>query len=122
MPKRTRRGGLKRDPAVEQWQRTAAENSATLTAKERRDRARCRAAYDVPPRVRAAVKRIAEEEMTSASQAAMVLLAWAIRAYGAEDEELLNAFYLGREPSDSLRFEYNLELTRDLSEALDDFS
>ena len=110
-----RKGGLRKlDPAVVEWQRKAATNPAALTPKQRRDRQRTRARYDVPAWLKSAVEQVAEEQETSASQAAALLLAWALDLYRRNDPELLAAFEAGKSRADTLRFTYNIEIPDNL--------
>jgi len=73
-----RKGGLKIDPDVKAWQKNAATNKAALTKKQRRDGARVRVKYDLPPELKAAIEVAAKDYGTSASQFAGWLLLWAI--------------------------------------------
>ena len=66
-------GGLAVDPAIRDWQRSAAENTAALTKKQRQDRKRTTAKYDVPSWLKDAVAEVAQENETSASQMAMAM-------------------------------------------------
>ena len=107
-----RRGGLRVDPAVEKFRQQAATNQAALSGKQRRDRKRVRVMYDLPAEVKGAIEEIAEEQKTSASQAAALLLTWAAARYfqgNGVAEELQTAFYEGHEPARSPRFEWNIE-------------
>ncbi len=107
-----RKGGLRVDPAVAAFQKNAATNTAALTAKQRRDRKRVRVMYDLAPEVKGAIERIADEQDTSASQAAALLLAWAAGRYfegNGVAKELREAFHDGREPARTPRFEWNVE-------------
>lgn len=107
-----RQGGLRIDPAVAAFQQKAAVNTAALTSKQRRDRKRVRVMYDLAPEVKGAIEKIAEEQKTSASQAAALLLTWAaVRYFGGNGaaQELKDAFLDGREPSRTPRFEFNVE-------------
>jgi len=109
-----RRGGLKRqgglDPAVAAWQRKAATNTAAMTGKQRRDRERVRVKYDVPATLKGAVEAIGKRQGTSASQAAAVLLGWAVMRYAERAEGLRAVFDEGKAVSRTPRFEWNVAL------------
>jgi hypothetical protein len=107
-------GGLRLDPAVSEWQRTAATNAAALTKKQRKDRQRIRVKYDMPPALKERIVQAAKEEGTSASQLAAFLLTWAMDRWedpdhpvGVELRELVDE---AKFPSRSLRIEWNLDL------------
>ena len=109
-----RRGGLKRqgglDPAVVDFQKRAAQNTAALTAKQKRDRTRVRVKYDLPASLKDAVAVIGKRHGTSASQAAAVLLGWAVTRYAEGAEGPVVVFECGRETSRTPRFEWNVVL------------
>jgi len=103
---------MRLDPAVIEFQKKAATNTAALTAKQRRERKRVRVMYDLSPEVKKAIEDVAQEQGTSASQAAAMLLTWAAAEYfggGAATRTLKNAFYEGQEPARTPRFEWNVE-------------
>jgi len=103
-------GGLVVDPEVADWQRTAAENTAALTKKQRKERARMTAKYDMPRWLKMAVEEAAIECETSASQMAAFLIAWALRLYRRRDVELVDAIWTNRSQARTLRFESNLRI------------
>ena len=105
-------GGIQiADPAVTEWQQTAARNRAALTRKQRQDRERVRVRYDVPPWLKEAVEQVAAELDTSISQAGAFLLAWALDAYRRGDGELLSALEGAKEANHrSPRFVYDLRI------------
>ncbi len=104
-------GGLRLDPAVVEWQQTAARNMAALTKKQRRDRQRVRIRYDVPPWLKTAVEAVARELDTSDSQAGAFFLAWGLAAYRRGDPELLEALENAKEANHrSPRFVYDLRI------------
>jgi hypothetical protein len=107
-------GGLRVDPATAQWQSQAALNSAALTKKQRADRQRTRGRYDLPEWLKVAVEAVAEEQETSASQMASFLIAWALRDYLGDDQEMLDAILGGKSRARTLRFESNLDIPRHL--------
>jgi len=108
MSKRKKYSGL--DPAVARVMTAGAvENKAALTKKQRRDRQRTRALYDVAPVVKNVVDLVAKREDTSASQIGEVLLAYGLRAYLRGDAELQDAMSR-RETSKTLRFSWNLRM------------
>lgn len=114
MSKRGERvGGLKVDPAVLDWQRSAATNAAALTKKQRQDRKRVRVKYDVSEELKRRIEEAAKAEGTSASQLAAFLLEWVMGQYedegsevGAELRELVDG---AKVPSRSMRIEWNLD-------------
>lgn len=109
-----RKGGIKRagvDPMVEAWQKKAAENTAALSQRQRSDRNRVRVKYDMPESLKETVTAIGDRWDTSASQAAQMLLAWAVIQLAAgRAPELLEAVEAGREVSRTPRFEWNIEI------------
>ncbi len=112
-----RQGGARRlDKRTEEWLKKASSNPGALTAKQRRERQRVRVMYDLPPEVKQAIERVAVEQKTSASQAAALLLTWALLQYvgrGMAAREIDDAFYEGHEPSRTPRFEWNVEIPED---------
>jgi len=97
---------------VTEWQKTAATNTAALTSKQRKDRQRVRVKYDLPEEMKDHIEAVAKAEGTSASQLAAFLLSWAIGHW--EDEAggvaLRNLVFNSKEPSRSMRFQWNLRL------------
>ncbi len=102
-----RAGGLKLDPAVAAWQKQAATNTAALTKKQRADRVRVRVKYDLDPKLKAIIEAEAKRIHTSASQMAAFLLAYAIRHI--DDPDLVHWLKEGLSPSNTMRFEFNLD-------------
>lgn len=100
------------DPAVAEVMTTGAvPNRAAMTAKQRRDMKRKRAAYDIDPTVKAVVEQIAHREDTSASQVAEMFLAYAVRSYLRGESELQDALNLeSRTRSRTPRFYWDLHL------------
>ncbi len=86
----------------------------SLTREQRKERAKQaarvgrRASYDLPPALIHHVRRIGEKERTPASQVAAALLAHGLRRYWMGEIDL-RAFKV---PSDSPRYEWNLNLER----------
>lgn len=112
-------GGVGRlDEGTNQWLNAGAQNPATLTAKQKKDRARVRARYDIAPELKAAIEEEARrvEVDTSYSQFAELLLEYGLAAWRAG--KLTDVYYRLRRPSRSLRFRWDLEL----GEALSTFS
>jgi len=98
------------DPdALAQLKNSAVPNRAAMTAKQKRDRKRKRAAYDIGPTIKAVVEAVAKKEDTSASQIAEIFLAYAVRAYLRGDKELRDALNLeSRTRSRTPRFYWDL--------------
>lgn len=97
------------DPKIAQLLHDAVENRAALTGKQRRDRARHKATYDLPPAVQAALQQVARREDTSASQIGEFLLAFALDAYRQRNQALMAALS-ARHPARTPRFSFNLEV------------
>ena len=116
--RKERKGGLRIDPSVREWLTDAAENPAALTAKQRRDRKRAKATYDLPRDIQEAVRRVAREEDTSASQVVEMLLAFALNAYIRGEESLRGAFWDGKTPARTPRFSWNVEPPDEWLEAI----
>jgi len=114
MGKDGRVGGLNVDPAVRDWQRSAAENAAALTKKQRKDRQRTTAKYDLPKWLKEAIIEAAQKTETSASQMAAFLMAWGLRLYLRRDVEMVDAIWMNKEKSATLRFESNLNIPREV--------
>lgn len=102
------------DPAVRDWQQSAATNRAALTKKQRKDRERIRVKYDMPPELKERIETAAASERTSSSQLAAFLLLWAMDQYEDRDSAtgaaLREMVFDAKEVSRSLRFEWNLNL------------
>lgn len=111
---RERVGGLRLDPAVAEWQRTAATNKAALTKKQRRDRERVRVRLDMSPGLKKRLEKAAAEEGTSASQLGTFLLAWVMKHWEDEESEigreLREMVFEAKVPSRSMQIEWNLEI------------
>ena len=107
-----RKGGLKVDPAVQAFRQQAAVNPATVTRKQKKDRARTRIHVDVDAALKGALEQIAgiERADTSLSQVCEVLLAYGLRAYAEGKAEVVDAFYEGRSPARTPRFGWNVEI------------
>lgn len=111
-------GGVDHD--VKRWAEDAAENVSALTEKQKRDRARVRGRYDIPAWLKAEVDKAAKRYETSASQLAMLLLAWGLKDLKGGNRELLSAIQDHRALSQSLRFRYDLEVPSHLEDAVCD--
>jgi hypothetical protein len=119
---RTRVEGI--DPAMKAFKKSAPENTAALTAQQRRDRKRAELQVKLDlscPERKAALEMIARQEKTSVSQAGNLLLAWAMTAYFLGEEKIHDAFYEGHEFSRSPRFEWNIQEPESWARILDDF-
>ncbi len=126
MAERKRVGGLSKvDPAVAAWQTGAAENPATLTAKQKNDRKRIRIYVDITPELKGALEVIAgwkHGEDTSISQVTEMLLTFAALAYQRGDAELAAAFRDGKTHAKTPRFTWNLEVPESWVTKLEQFS
>jgi hypothetical protein len=107
-PKRV--GGVRVDPGVAEWQRSAATNLAALSRKQLADRARVRVKADLLVEVKQAVAAEAERLETSESQVVAFLLAWALHELRTGNTELVEALETARAYSRALRFLFNLEI------------
>ena len=105
-----RKGGLRVDPAVAEWQQGAATNVAALTKKERRDRERVRVKADLPVEVKTAVERVAGEVETSESQIVAFLVAWGLKRLRDGDRELVAALEGAKTWAKALRFKHDLSI------------
>jgi len=106
-------GGQRLDPAIKEVLKNAVENKAALTAKQRRDRKRERASYDLDPFVQKALQYVAKKEDTSVSQIAGLLLAFGLREYVNSNVDLDSALMDGKTPAHTLRFSWNLGIPED---------
>ena len=100
---------LPADPAIAELLRGSVENRAALTRKQKRDRARSKATYDLPPGLQRAVAAVARREDTSSSQVVALCLAYALAAYVGEEPGLM-AGLSQRRPARTPRFSWNLEM------------
>lgn len=122
MTKRQRVGGMKADPEVQSWADQAAPNLAAMSKKEQAEAKRVRVYYDVPRWLKEAGERAAEREQTTASQMGAFLLAWAQQQYWAQDEALLEALENSKQPSPSLRIDWNVDIPVEIQRAVTDGS
>ena len=121
--KKQRKGGMRLDPAVIEFQKKAATNTAALTKKQKADRRRNgrQVKLDlISAERKALLEWIAGQEGTSVSQAGNLLLAWAMRGYLRKDEEIHVAFEEGRLPARTPRFEWNVREPEEWANLLDD--
>ncbi len=100
---------LPADPAIAELLQGAVENRAALTRKQKRDRARSKATYDLPPALQRAVAVVARREDTSSSQVVAMCLAYALAAYLGEEPGLMTGLSQ-RRPARTPRFSWNLEV------------
>lgn len=108
--KPSRVGGVRVDPAVAAFQRSAATNVSALSRKQLADRARVRVKADLPVEVKQAVAAEAARLETSESQVVAFLLAWALHELRAGNPELAEALETARVYSRALRFLYDLPI------------
>lgn len=111
------------DPdTIRQLRDSAVPNLVAMTAKQKRDRKRKRAAYDIDPTIKAIVEQIARKEDTSASQIAEMFLAYAVRSYLRGEKELQDALTLeSRTRSRTPRFYWDLHLPNEWMLALESY-
>jgi len=83
------------------------ENRAALSKKQRRDRSRSKATYDLSPDIQALVQKITALEESSASQVVEWLLTFACNEYLRANAEVLVGF-AEKDISRTPRFVYNL--------------
>jgi hypothetical protein len=102
-----RRRGLTVDPKVAQLLEESVENRAALTKRQRRDRSRTKATYDISPDVQALVQKISAMEESSTSQVVEWLLTFACNEYLQANPEVIIGFRK-KEISRTPRFTYNL--------------
>lgn len=91
-PQTERRRGLTIDPKVAQLLEDSVENRAAQTKKQRRDRIRTKATYDLSPDAQALVQKITALEESSASQVVEWLLVFACNEYLRANPEVLVGF------------------------------
>ncbi len=103
-----RRKGLRLDPRIQELLEDASENRAALSRKQKRDRQRTKATYDLSPDVQAVIQQIARLEDTSASQVVEWLLTYAAVQYLDGDARLMEGFRI-KELSRTPRFSYNMQ-------------
>lgn len=104
-----RHAGLRTDPKISQLLQDSVENRAALTQKQKRDRARKKATYDLPPQIQEAVTAIAKQEDTSTSQIVGIFLAYAVEQYKQKEKNLIEGM-AERSPSRTPRFSWNLHV------------
>jgi len=111
MAERKRIGGLtggpaNLDPEIVKLRNGAATNNAALTAKQKQDRHRVRARYDIDPRLKSAIEDAARSEAidTSYSQFAEILLAYALMRFKQGE---LDRYFEERTFANTPRFRYD---------------
>jgi acyl-CoA reductase-like NAD-dependent aldehyde dehydrogenase len=116
----SRVGGLRVDPQTKEWMDSAAENTAALTKKQKKDRQRVRLRIDCEryPWLKDAVEAAAEHHSTSASQMAAFLLAWGMRLWMEDNADLLDELLSNLNESKTLRFDRNLDIPRAVERAI----
>lgn len=113
----TRISGLRPDPAIASLLRTSVENRAALSARQKLDRTRTKATYDLDPVLQEACTALAKEWDTSTSQAVALCLAYALDAYSRKEPALLTALDK-RERTRTPRFSWNLVIPEKWQEAV----
>ena len=103
----TRISGLRPDPKISELLQGSVENRAALTKKQKRDRSRQKATYDLSPGLQDAVSAVAQREDTSSSQIVALCLAYALDAYVRKDPTL-TAGMAERTHAATPRFSWNL--------------
>lgn len=109
--------GLKPDPAIADLLRSSVENRAALSKKQKLDRKRTKATYDLDPGLQDAFTALAKEWDTSTSQAVALCLAYALHAYDRKEPELLAALET-REVTRTPRFSWNLVIPAEWQETV----
>lgn len=99
--------GLRTDPKISELLQGAVENRAALTQKQKRDRSRQKATYDLSPALQDAISAVAKREDTSSSQIVSIFLAYALDAYLRKDAAL-TAGMAERTHAATPRFSWNL--------------
>jgi hypothetical protein len=99
--------GLRTDPKITELLQGAVENRAALTQKQKRDRSRQKATYDLPPTLQDAISAVAKREDTSSSQIVSIFLSYALDAYVRKDAALV-AGMAERTHAATPRFSWNL--------------
>ncbi len=105
-----RKGGLRLDPSVVQFQQQAASNKAAQTPRQRYDAARTRVRADVPEWLRDELDAIAEELSTSRTQLGAFLWAWAATRYREGDADLEEILHTSMANSRSINVDVDLDL------------
>ena len=113
-----RHSGLRTDPKISQLLQDSVENRAALTKKQKRDRTRKKATYDLPPEIQDAVTEIAQKEDTSTSQIVDIFLAYAVEQYQQKEERIIEGM-ADRSPSRTPRFSWNLQIPPDWLQAVE---
>lgn len=120
MNKTTQRvGGAARvgkvDPQTSKWLQGGAQNPKTETGKEKAERQRQRARYDIDPRLKAAIEKAARSADidTSYTQFAEILLTVAMAQFL---EGKLDKYFQKRSFSRSLRFRYDYKVPTEETE------
>ncbi|RME52544.1 MAG: hypothetical protein D6790_18570 [Caldilineae bacterium] len=105
--KQTRFSGVKADPAIDELLTSAVENRAALSKRQKRDRARTKATYDLDPTLQQAIAATSKELDTSASQVVALFMAYALDAYARREPGLLEGLQ-DRTRSRTPRFSWDL--------------
>lgn len=113
-----RHSGLRMDPKISELLHDSVENRAALTQKQKRDRARKKATYDLSPELQDAVTEIARKEDTSTSQIVGIFLAYAVAQY-QQKEVRLGEGMAERSPSRTPRFSWNLQIPPNWMQAVE---
>ena len=116
--KQTRRPGLRVDPAIDELLATSVENRAALSTKQKRDRSRTKATYDLDPTLQQAIAATAKELDTSSSQVVAMFLAYGLAAYTRQETGLMDGLAV-RWPARTPRFSWNLRLPDDWRQAVE---
>lgn len=101
-------GGI--DPAVAQFQQSAARNRAAMTRRQRYDAARKRVRTDCPQWLIDQLDAIAAQLNTSRNQLGAFLLAYAVHRYQEDDPELDDLLNASMAVSRSINVDCDLDL------------
>ena len=106
-----RRGGLRGlDPAIVEFKRRAASNTAARTSRQKYDATRIRIRADAPEWVRDELDAVAGEVNTSRTQLSAFLWAWALTRFREGDEDLDEILHSSMIESRSINVAIDLKL------------
>jgi len=107
---RKRKGGLRLDPSVVEFQQRAAPNRAAQTNRQKYDAARTRVRADVPEWLRDELDAVADNLGTSRTQLGAFLWAWAVTRWREGDADLDEVLHDSMANSRSINVDVDLGL------------